>query len=378
MKSGEKMREKPKYYILNKKSDFEKGYLPENMYWSDGLTATHNEICVYYSRVFDSCGKKTKWYKLITDFELPENTFCEITFYSSESKFIADGSGETEIEKILRGSVSDAEKDRAIRNCYVFKTVLKEDILISQVHGRYMWFRLKITPSANLSPIIKSMKLCFDGSPWINNLPEIYRTETNSFTQRFLNIFQSLYEDMERKIERTAENYTAENAESEFLEWLTEWYCIRERSLWNEMQLRYILENAARLYGRMGTKSVIEELCGLYLGEKPEIIEYYTSEDINFKNKWNIANDRIFVNPYVFTVIVKDKCIENNSRYISLLKIIESCKPAHMEANVIIISDNSIQENGYIGVNSYISGNGGESLHGKRAAMLKKGTNCYE
>lgn len=366
------MRKKFKYFNLNKQIDFEKGTCFGGVYFDKELRVSSDKSGVYYSGILDSRKSEISWYKMIIDCDIPVNTFCRISVYSSDSRNISVNGEADDISNFLKCDIAENEKENVLRKYNLFESSMKKNILLTKVIGRYLWFKLELSASGDTSPAIKGIKIYFDYYSWINYLPEIYRTENTGFTERFLDIFQEIYEVMENKIEKTILNYTVENSDLEFLQWLADWYCIREKNLWNENQLCYILANAKRIYSLMGTKKIIEELCELYLGEKPLIIEYYMKDKTDLQIGYKIEYDRIFLNPYVFTVIVNESKIKNNSRYISLVKIIESCKPVHMEANIIVVEDEGINKSGYIGINSYITERSSDYLTKNTSVMSEK------
>lgn len=332
------MREKPQGFIINKKSDYCRGFggIPDD----DKLTV---DGC-FFSELFDSGEKGTRWYKLSSVFKIPVNCSLKVTFFVSDTCVIPIDDKLTELTKLITLSASPETKLKAFSSA--FKSVshtMSEELLLTELKGRYLFFAVQSVSSGGEFPEIYEMRLTYAPYMLTNFLPEIYRIEENSFLERYLAIFQSLYEDMEEKIYRAPESYTPENPDHDFLKWLSDCFCVRSADLWNEEQLRYILKNAPRIYRFIGTKAVIVELCELYLGCRVEIVEYYDDRKRELSDYYGIPEEKLFIDPYVFTVIV---WIERLSAAAldGLERIIGACKPAHMNANIITLRNTDQKE----------------------------------
>lgn len=327
------MREKSEHFTINKEKDFLKGF--GGKCFEDGIVIDE----YYISQIFDSRVKGMRWYKLAVQYSVPDNSVLEITFYSCDEESIEFEGNVYDIKKLLKSNKSLEEKKCVLEAIKGEQTLISEEILITRLTGRFLFFIVQSMVYQLRYPEIYKMKLYFKPYMWTNFLPEIYRSEEDSFLERYLAVFQSIYEDMEEKIENNAQNYSAKNASYEFLKWLSSWYCTSQPQLWNEEQLRYLVENAAQIYKNIGTKKIIQELTQLYLGEKVEVIEYYQNDKDEIAKKYNIPKEKLFVDPFVFTVVINSSAI-TSAAYENLKKIIDSCKPAHMQANILIINEN--------------------------------------
>lgn len=322
---------RPRRFIINKKSDYLRGFGGDPS--DDKLVLTNNGGC-FFSEVFDSGEKETRWYKLESVFRVPVNCSVKVTFFTADEREILIKDRKYGLSDLIKSHNSAEVKIKAFSES--FKSVshtMADELLITELKGRFLFFAVQSVSSGGEFPEIYEMRLSFAPHMLTNLLPEIYRGEENSFLERYLAIFQSLYEDMEEKIDHAAESYTPENPDHDFLRWLSDNFRIRSADLWNEEQLRYILKNAPRIFRNIGTRSVIIELCGLYLGCRTEIVEYYDNER-GFVNRYDIPEDKLFVNPYVFTLIVRKERL-SSAEFDGLQRIIDSCKPAHMTANII-------------------------------------------
>lgn len=348
------MRNKTQCFILNKPEDFKRG---SGGVYRNGSLCADREHRVWFSRVLDSGKKGTGWYKLEADLTFYPNTKCSLSVYSSDLDTVIQNDGKKSIDDIIRSDISDEEKEEALAEYKRLSSELNKKVFLKNVKGRYVWFGITFVLSGNISTEVNSLKLFFSHYGWANYLPEIYRTE-NDFICRYLYIFQELYEDMEKKVDGSVIQYTAYNCSGEFLDWLSRWYCIKEKDLWTEEQLRYILANAMSIFRRIGTRQVIEEISELFWGYKPLVVDYYQRENPDFELPPNLSETDIFINPYVFTVVLKEGTAEDN-KLGAYKKILDGCKPAHMTANIIL------PECGYIGGvvldETVVAANGGEA-----------------
>lgn len=332
------MREKPRSFIINKKSDYLRGF---------GGVPDDDKIVIdgcFFSELFDSGERETRWYKLASLFRLPVNCSLKVTFFTVDDREVLIKDKKYDLADLIKSSAPADRKLKAFSER--FRNVshtMSNELLLTELKGRFLFFTVQSVSSSGEFPEIYEMRLSFAPYMLTNFLPEIYRDEENSFLERYLAIFQSLYEDMEEKIDHAAESYTPENPDHDFLKWLSDRFCIRSADLWNEEQLRYILKNAPRIYRNIGTKSVIIELCELYLGCRAEILEYYDRQEQGFVNKYNIPEDKLFINPYVFTVIARTERL-SAAEFDGLERIIDACKPAHMNANIITLPSADYKE----------------------------------
>ena len=331
------MRKKSEYFILRQKSDFCRGYGGRTE--ADGLIIKD----WYFSRLFDSGEMSMRWYKLSMSYVQPINSLFRFTFYAFESDSIVFKGKVYRIEELMCSSIPAEQKFAALEQYPHLSLSASREMLIARLHGRYLIFAVQLTSAAEDTAKIYEAKLYFRPYSIMHYLPEVYQTEENSFLERYLSIFQNLYEDMERSIEKTYENYTAESAGSDFLRWLASWYCIRTADLWSESQLRYILRNAARIYRNLGTREIIEELCGIYIGERPEIVEYYRTDKQEIVKKYGVSYEKLFIDPYVFTLVIPTVVLSSADME-KLYQIIDSCKPAHMEVNILMIAEHMPRE----------------------------------
>ena len=331
------MRNMTQHFILNKESDFSQGM---------GASYEDGAACVeryYLSGLFDSGKKDMRWYRMDSVLDIPANTGMQITFYVSDEEKVEYEGQRYELCSLLKEARSLKEKKR-ICSTLAKKTVkYLPELLLSDLHGRYLFFLVESMPNKEFVPKLIQIRLYFQPNMWIDELPEIFRQEPDSFLERYLAIFQNIYEQMEEQIRRNSDHYSVYTQSYEFLLWLSSWYCMTQPQLWTKEQLQYLLKHSHRIYKRLGTREIMEEICELYLGEKPVIVEYYEAEEQNFKEELPLTKEQLAINPYVFTIVVRTVRL-SGVQYDHFLKIVDSCKPVHMEANIIFLKQQDKQD----------------------------------
>ncbi len=354
------MREKLKYFIINKTYDFERGHY-EKMIPCDDKLSFRSEggsgVGTFLTRIFDSGDKGTEWHRLIIKTENCTRRDLRITVYASDiEEFTKDGKN----YNIL--SVFDDETISLRRKLDLFEPFAKRriadavDVLLHDVKGRYIWFLTELYSRSDLPAALCEIKVVLPSQSWIDFLPEIYRKndKNGQFLERYLAIFQTVYEEIDLLIANSAYYFDPECTEYDFLLWLAEWVDISDSWLWEEAKLRKFIMKAISLYRRRGTKEGLSGIIELYTGEKPYIIEEFSLNDYigtEFYEKTLLpmyGND-----PYTITVLIKSDCIRSERDYNSLRKIAEEMLPASFTLRIVRLEPYIFAGKfSYLGINS--------------------------
>ena len=361
--------------MFNKALDFKRCFL-QNMFYENGKliaeTERNNQKSVMISRVLDSQETDTEWHRMV--FQLHNQGFVsyEIFIYAANSLERKIEDTEETLEKVLLDrNITVAEKKKILQP-YLQKTIQNtEDILLHEMKGRYLWFIVETDLQMKQEFEISKIKVCFPRQSWISYLPEIYQSEDkNMFFERFLAIYQTMYEDLNEEIRNVPYLLDVDDTNQEFLLWLAKWLDIAESYVWSKEQLRSLLKNAVRLYKIRGTRQAVKEFVKLYTnGVEPYIVENFQIKQ--YKNKKNeVLLERLYGNnPYQFQVIVKEENIPTVREYQTLIKIIEEVKPAHMELELVVLKPYIfLDQHTYMGMNSVLGEYKDLSLDG--SAML--------
>lgn len=367
------MREKLKYFIINKDCDYHRG-LCENMRIADHSLRFCSEMQTglgrFLTRIFDSGEYGTVWHRLVIGTEQAEAENLRITVFASDKNEMRFQNETLTLYDLFDDTAySLQEKLDAYRPFIVKRASGVSDLLMHDVSGRYLWILIEYYSPGDSTAAIEDIRVFLPAASWIDYLPQIYRgsdRETH-FLERYLGIFQTFYEELDAEIAEISHRFDPESAEQRFLEWLAGWLHITDTGIWSEEQLRKLLLNAVRLYRMRGTKEALSEIIELYTGEKPFIIEGFNIKEIAA----SIPNGKRLIemyggNPYAVTVLVKP------GHDIEVIRrIAAEMLPITAELNLVELDSYIFLDNyAYLGVNSSLGYYRPAALDGNSQLML--------
>ena len=358
-------------FVLNRESDWTYNSTLRNLKFQDDNLILDNkdgESGVYISGAFDSLLSETKWHRLKLDINIPTGVEYKLRIYSSDSTEILipvlGQAGKTRVN--INNYLLD-NKINIARKIDMFDTIGAKiyenptDILLYEFTGRYLWLCLEIISYVEDPVEIKSMKIEFPQVTFVDYLPELYRTESgeNSFLSRFLGIFQSIYVDLEDKIDIMPLKFDPDYTSRDFLNWIADWLSIKDIELWGEKRLRKLIKECVSIYKIKGTRKAISRVVEDYIGVEPIIVEQFEiKNNMFYHNQVNILENLFGDNGYVFTVMLPQSCVKDTENYIELLRVINNAKPVDSICNLVILTDQIYLDNHcYIGINSFITKN---------------------
>lgn len=355
------MREPVKYFVFNKKTDYLRGSAYNIRFLEPGIAIAdpENGKGVFFSRLLDSGEKKTNWHRLLVNRASYTEASIRFYIYASDSAYAEyEGKG-YELGRLLADSSIDYELKQRIISPYLVNSYQDpEDVLLFNVEARYLWFLVELIAHSNSDPQIYRVKLFFPKDSWMKYLPEVYQSDKKSasFVERFLAIYQTLYQDLTNRINTFAGYFDPDKVDEEVLRWLSGWLSIEDNYVWDADKLRYLLSNAMSLYKIRGTAEYLRQMVALYTGREPFIIEYHQFEAYMINNAQTELLTRLYGDSiYIFTVIVDMEAGIGINEYKILNKIIENAKPAHMEGSLIVLEPFIfLNRYSYLGINSIL------------------------
>lgn len=332
------------YFLLNKERDFKRGFGENVVTGESGLALAEGaRRGTYYTRVFDSGAEGTKWHRLLLFGSFLEGE-VSATVYAAEQKPDFTGKSAWREEEIRTGSRVEFENPA--------------DALLFGVTGRYLWIKLSLEEKNGRDVRVERIKICFPQRTWLDYLPEIYREdgESASFLERYLAIFQSVYEEMTERIEGIPERFTASTTDFEALLELADWFAIENRELWNTKQLRYLIRHAARHANIRGTAEYLRELLWLGTGDTAYIVEYGQMQPCFDGGAAEERLKRLYgTNPCEFTILLDGGGKREPEDFYLIEKIVETAKPAYMESRIVVLSPYIfLDKHSYLGINSVL------------------------
>lgn len=366
------MTEKIQYFICNKASDYERGYLEHMDILEHGICPERDsgKKGIFLSQVYDSQWSEMRWHRLrIATGGQGEARFRLSVYAGGEKHFLFQGE-EVELEDFLRRKDVHIEEKKACLSPWLQKQVTGEtDILLHEVRGRYLWFLIEMYGMQYVEKI-SDICISFPGQSWTGYLPEVYqREDAEQFLDRYLGIFQTIYEDINQWLRGVAANFDVETAPGEMLAELASWVGIENTYIWKEEILRRFLAEGVSLYKRRGTRQGLARFIALYTGEIPYIVEHH--QILPFRKepgRFQVLKKLYGSSPYVFTVLLREKIVGAPRQQKALVRLIEQLKPAHMETKIVFMKPNLfVEQYSYLGINSVLGTYGSPVLDGHGA-----------
>lgn len=330
-----------KYLLFNKASDYHRGHL-ENLCFRDRelvlADCDAKKAGRFLSRILDSGEQETVWHRMVMDAWIGENMAVYVHLYATDSRLLAE-----EVERHF-GCGEWTLPDMVCRMADLQKLEVRNpgDILLHEVQGRYLWLGMELWGNGMGSPAVRTIQIYFPKEVWNRYLPEIYQGESQEFLERFLSIFQSLYEDFETKIRKDTSWLDLLAVDRGMLDWLAGWIHVENGHLWTEEHLRQYLMEGAALFGQRGTARGLVRMVGIFTGETPYLVEMEPGKD-----------------PHCFTLFLKESAIADARSYLAVERIIREGKPADMEVNLVPLRPCLfLDQDTYLGINSRLNGYG--------------------
>ena len=359
-----------KSFLFNKQSDWLENGLIKNLKFIDDkivLKSDNGENGYYISTSLDSMEAETVWDRTRLKTNIKGESIIRVSFYASDSLYVNIPLNAKENVEV---NLDEYIKDESIpinKRLNILKTISttkdfdnSDDVLLYSLTGRYMWFSIEVVNYTFNDINIDSIKIEFPRKSFVSYLPEIYQNDSNdAFLSRFIGIFESIYLDIEEKIDNMPRMFDPMIVDREFLNWMTRWFSLKDSYIWSEDKLRLIVKNAVKLYKVKGTPNAIRYIVWMYTSYNPKLIEQFEIIESDFYNNNKEMLNRLFgENGYTFTVIVNSNTVKDSDEYVALLKLINLFKPADVKCNLVVLSDTIYLDcHCYLGVNSYIAHN---------------------
>ena len=358
-----------KSFLLNRKSDWQYNSIINNLELKNDMLIFQNkngENGVYIAGPFDSMEFETVWHRLRINIDLPSGAVYKLKIYASDHPEVYVPSRDSRgMEKVNLIEYLSNEKIDVHRKVDLFDDIGAKcyknpsDVILYEFKGKYLWICLEFINYGQKPIRVSSIKIEFPKVSFIDYLPDVYKEEENNskFLERFLAIFQSIYVDLEDKIDYTPIKYDMDRTTKDFLSWIGDWLSLKNASIWSEEKLRKLVKEATKIYKMKGTKRAVAKMIKEYLGVEPIIVEQFDVKENMYYHKEKEVVEKLFGdNGYIFTVMVPQAHIKDTESYVELLRVINDVKPVDSICNLVVLSDQIYLDNHcYIGINSFIT-----------------------
>lgn len=328
------------YFTVNKQLDYDRGFLSGGVY-QDGRLRVDGKgeaRACFISRLFDSRTPGNEWGRFTLDTRADIGAGLQIGFYASDSDLLLVEGRRVPVQDVISDpKMSAKEKKKIFAPLLQKRFVGHNDMLLNGICGRFLFFILDLFWQETDNSC-GDMCLYFPKTSWLKYLPSVYSRDPESadFTERFLGIFQSLYDDRQREIAGSAGLLNPVSCGRALLEELAAWHDLHDIYLWPDEKLKKLILRAPQLGAMQGTIMGLKEYLKLYTGTEPVILE-----DEN-------DSKRVIIS-------VPERYLTDMREYGLLLRIIGHMLPAGMSARVTPLRQEGKQEKpAAMGVNSVL------------------------
>ena len=369
------MAGKIRYFLFNKESDFRRGFLQDMTIEDGGICPVKDsgKKGIFISRLLDSREAGMSWHRLRMKGRQGDRNSFRISIYATEEReYLLDGKM-WDLDAYLQSEdIPVEEKIRHMEPLLQKQTVGMDDLILHDITGRYLFVMFEVYWQHDRQSI-RDIQIFFPRQTWVSYLPEIYeRYDEGMFLERYLGIFQSIHEDMNEQIAEMVDVFDRESTARQYLDWLADWIGIPESYMWTSEQLKSLVKNGISLFKKRGTRQGIIELIKLCTGEEPYLVEHHQIAEFKKNREQTELMRKLYGNrPDFFTMILKEELVDTPWKKETVIKLVDSFKPAHMDWQLIVIKPYLfVGEYTYLGVNTVLGSYGGLKLDGHSAMSL--------
>jgi phage tail-like protein len=220
-----------------------------------------------------------------------------------------------------------------------------DEWLIQSPPGRYLYLALVLKGSGDNTPTVSSIYIYRQRESSLRYLPAVYQADETSrhLLDRLLSLFDTIYGEIETKIEDFPRHLDIAGAPDDFLPWLATWFDLNLKQDWTTQQSREFLRNIVELYQWRGTVNGLRRTLQLHSrlnDPMPQIIEHHRAiqDSDEDSDAWTAATGAMesWLGPLVnddashhFSIVVPGYAIEHPDKRAAARQMIDAVKPAH-------------------------------------------------
>ena len=305
-----------------------------------------------YFPVIDSAENDARWGRLSFETDITESMVVYTYAVAINEDKMGITSDAPSISDILCSDTTlDKEKKQMLLNAGAIRSVDKDDILLYDLEGRYLYICMDIIGEGEGT--ISHISIDRQGDNFMDTFPAIYQ-ERGSFFHRFKSVFSSIYNDFEAEIDELPRLLDPDTAPVELLPIYGQWLGLDlSGDFLSEEMLRCFVREGYKLNRMKGTRACLERVIEIVMGERAIILEQNTIksylEDGEISDL-NLQDGSIFdVN-----ILIK-KRLSDTDRH-QLLHLIRQFVPLRSRIHLIRLKDSGILDTDiYLDMNAVLS-----------------------
>lgn len=230
--------------------------------------------CACVTPVFDGGDPQATYHRLAVEGDFEGAKLEVIVAVSNVSRAVIGGQ-ELELADFLGDpDIRPARKAEVLCSLAHVRKVNTEDLLLHDLTGRFIWVYVAVHSLECTGCRLTGMRLELPRQSFAAYLPEIY--QGNAFLDRYLAVFQSLYLELERRVDGIPARLDYETASDRDVAYLAEWLGIREeRDLFTPAQLRHMIAHIDLYQGGKGTVEALVRIVEMATGVRPRVVEQF-------------------------------------------------------------------------------------------------------
>ena len=304
----------------------------------------------------DSTEQGFQWGSIRIDADLPENSVIKVSCFANDSLVVLLGDNSVNLDEYLKDAHDAIAGLKELSSLFKQAFTGSTDGLL-RVSGRYLWLKLEFLVPQPDRFCLRKITLLLADEKIIQYLPEIYRDgkEHNDFFRRFMEIFDSIFFDIEESVNHMPEMLDYTLAKGDMLRYLAHWVSIQEAESLGDEELKERIAAIIPEYSAIGTKSGIERFVERELKVRPRIIEFFNYKQMLYEGRDKELYEELFgTNPYKFFILLPaDVFVPQNIN--SFLKKIKDNIPAYTEMEIVLLKRSIILgKHTYLGINSMV------------------------
>ncbi len=321
----------------------------EQLYFSED-TGIHR----IYIEPIDSGEEDATWGRFSFAANIPENMalYVYVAAYNFKNWYDDAGNNIDIMEQLRSPDLPDSEKKRIFSGEGTKRFVGKNDLLLYGLSGRYLFIAIEVLGTGEGS--IYRLRVDKKGDNFMDAFPGVYR-ERDGFFHRFLSIFSTIYNDIDREIDRLPELLDVENCPPQCLPIYANWLGIDlSGEFLSEERMRKFVQEAYHLNRIKGTKECLLRVLKIALDEDVIILEnntiqsYIESDDIT-------ESELLAGGIYDVNILIRTPLTDTDRH--QLLYLLNQFKPVRCRLHLIALKDTAnLDGEVYLDMNAVISG----------------------
>ena len=221
------------------------------------------------------------------------------------------------------------------------------------IEGQKLFLAFEFSAGGRDAPELTGISLTVGGDHMTDYLPPIYRRD--DFTKRFLSIFNSMFLDLESRIDDIPKLFDTDSDNPEIIRMLSSWLAI-SGSYYRDDQLKEWNKTAFTDYENLYTKKGIERSIKRMTGKDALIIEHFEVDPHSALNNDSKLYERLYGDdPFTFFVLLPEDTFRDREEKEVFLNNLNSVIPAGRKMELIILKQGiQLDWHSYLGVNSVI------------------------